>query len=353
MKIDHLLRLSDDTGILQHAIYSVPDRSHGYCLDDVARGLLVSLGRRRLRPEPALDAATHRYCGFIQHAWSPQSGRFRNFMSYDRCWLEDVGSQDSQGRALWALGVAADDRSIPTRADWASKLFAQAVGCAEGFCAPRAMSFALLGLDGFLAEGRIDERIQALRLTLVGRLMGLYDRVAAVDWCWFEEGLSYDNARLPQALLATGRAIKSESVIAAGVRTLEWLCRLQSAPSGRFRPVGTYGFYDRRQRPSAFDQQPLEAAATIAACLVAHVATEEAIWLTEAHRAFAWFHGANDLGLALVDLTDGSCRDGLHPDRVNENRGAESTLSYLLAETDMLAVAGCEAAAAIGVRSRA
>jgi hypothetical protein len=147
---------------------------------------------------------------------------------------------------------------------------------------------------------------------------------------WFEEGLAYDNARLPQALLLTGMATRTPGYLDAGLRTLRWLMTQQTTSAGHFRPIGTAGFGELRQQPRTFDQQPVEATATIAACLTAWRADDDAEWKAMAARAFAWFLGGNDLSTALVDPDTGSCRDGLHPDRANENRGGESVVCYLL-----------------------
>ncbi len=335
MSLGHLEAMTDGTGIFQHAVHTVPDRDHGYCVDDNARALLLasalaSKGRSAL-PERMNSA----FASFVHHAWNPDHQRFRNFMSFDRRWLEPQGSEDSHGRTLWALGVASrDDASIPRR-QWAADLFREALTTVEGFTSPRAWTFALLGLDAFCAV-RIDDDFAAqLRLRLASRLIALLRQVEAPDWVWFEEGLSYDNARFCEALIRTGRATGVVGYTVEGLRTLDWLVARQTGHAGLFRPVGTTGFQDVRMAPRAFDQQPVEAAATIAACLVAWRATGDHRWQVDAACAFAWFLGANDLGEPLVDVATGSCKDGLHPDRVNENCGAESVVSYLLGLSDM------------------
>jgi glycosyltransferase involved in cell wall biosynthesis len=330
MCVTHFLSMCDDTGLLQHAIHSVPDRSHGYCVDDNARALLLSCALNTPGEEPLPEAMTARLAAFVQHAWNPGTRRFRNFMAFDRRWLEDSGSEDSHGRTLWALGQCAHADRSRSRRSWAAALFSEAAPSVAAFQSPRAWAFTLLGLEAYRIAEPLDSVAAELQHELAGRLMALLAAVETPDWVWFEEGLAYDNARLPQALISAGMSAGRRSYVAAGLRTLRWLMALQTAPSGVFRPVGSQGFGDRRGQPRAFDQQPLEATATIAACLAAWRADDDPAWRAHAVRAFAWFLGSNDLSIPLIDLEDGSCRDGLHPGRVNENRGAESAVSYLL-----------------------
>jgi len=272
---------------------------------------------------------------FVQHAWNPDTRRFRNFMSFDRRWIEDSGSEDSHGRALWALGACASRHIDPSSRHWAAALFAEALPIVEAFDSPRAWAFTLLGLDDYCTAVPGDASAQGMRRLLADRLVSILSAAQTEDWIWFEGGLAYDNARLPQALLATGLATGTPAYVTAGLRSLKWLIAVQTAPAGHFRPVGSDTFGDQRQPPRAFDQQPLEAAATISACLAAGRTDSEIDWKAEAHRAFAWFLGDNDLATPLVDVDTGSCRDGLHPNRANENRGGESVVSYLLSLAEM------------------
>jgi hypothetical protein len=335
LKLGHLMTMCDDTGLFQHAVHAVPDRAHGYCVDDNARALLLACSLNDRGEGRLPDVMVARFAAFVQHAWNPDTRRFRNFMSFDRRWLEDVGSEDSHGRALWALGASAHRDASPSRRRWAVGLFAQALPSVEGFSSPRAWAFTLLGLDGYCAAMPDDPAAERMRTLLAGRLVACLAATETGDWVWFEDGLAYDNARLSQALIVTGRSTGASDQVAAGLRSLTWLVAEQTAPAGCFRPVGSDSFGDLRKRPRAFDQQPLEAAATISACLAASGTNAEGDWEGEAERAFAWFLGDNDLAVPLVDLDTGSCRDGLHPDRANENRGAESVLSYLLGLAEM------------------
>ncbi|QEL26230.1 glycosyltransferase [Bosea sp. F3-2] len=330
MQTGHLLCMCDDTGLFQHAVHSVPDRTHGYCVDDNARALLLASVLNGAGEPRLADALTARFASFVQHAWNPDRRRFRNFMSFDRRWLEDAGSEDSHGRTLWALGICARDDASASRRRWAAALFAEALPVIESFSSPRAWAFALLGLDAYCTIAGASAVAASTRTLLADRLLGLISTVETPDWVWFEDGLSYDNARLSQALIATGMSMEVPAYVEAGLRSLRWLAHLQTTPAGLFRPVGSESFSDRRAAPKAFDQQPLEATATISACLAAWRADGDPQWRTEATRAFAWFLGDNDLSSPLVDLDTGACRDGLHRDRPNENRGGESVVSYLL-----------------------
>ncbi|MEH2571690.1 glycosyltransferase family 4 protein [Bradyrhizobium sp. AZCC 1708] len=330
MQIGHFLSMCDDTGLFQHAVHSVPDRSHGYCVDDNARAMLLACALNDPGEQPLSEVLTARFAAFVQHAWNPETGRFRNFMGFDRTWLEASGSEDSHARTLWALGETARSDASPSRRQWAAALFAEALSAVETFRSPRAWAFTLLGLGAYCTVAPDDLHAQEIRHSLADRLMSCLASVETPDWVWFEEGLAYDNARLPQALLMTGAATQTPEYVEAGLRSLRWLMTRQTTPAGHFRPVGTAGFGELRQLPRAFDQQPVEATATIAACLTAWRADGDAEWKALATRAFTWFLGSNDLSVALVDPHTGSCRDGLHPDRANENRGGESVVCYLL-----------------------
>lgn len=330
LKLGHFHAMCDDTGIFQHAVYSVPDRSHGYCVDDNARALLLSAHLSAAGNSAIPDRQTGSFAAFVEHAWNPDTGRFRNFMSFDRRWLEDQGSEDSHGRTLWALGACALSDADTLRRRWANVLFERAMHASLSFKSPRAWAFALLGLNDYCHVNPDDGKSFDLRLRLAEKLMDLQKRVSKGGRLWFEEGLSYENARLSQALIVTGLATGTEHYTQVGVDTLRWLMTQQTGKKGQFRAIGTDGFFDVGQPPKPFDQQPVEATATVSACLAAYAATTDLSWFEEAKRAFSWFTGDNDHGVSLIDPETGSCRDGLHADRPNENRGAESVLCYLI-----------------------
>jgi glycosyltransferase involved in cell wall biosynthesis len=336
MRYTHFLAMCDDTGLFQHSVHSIPDRLHGYCIDDNARALLLACTLHAAHEEELPDKLVTLFASFVQHAWNPDNNRFRNFMSFDRRWLEDQGSEDSHGRTLWALGECAKSDASSSRRQWAEGLFAKALAVVETFASPRAWAFTLLGLDAH-CKGPQAER---LRKVLAERLLSLLITSEQDTWTWFEPNLAYDNARLSQALIVTGMATHSSAYVEAGLRTLRWLMAQQTAPKGHFRPVGSASFGRPYAAPLAFDQQPLEATASISACLAAYRVDGEAFeWQTHAMRAFQWFTGSNDLQTPLVDFQTGRCRDGLHPDRVNENSGGESLVSYLISAAEIRALA--------------
>lgn len=326
----HFLSMCDSTGLLQHAVHSVPDRVHGYCVDDNARALLLSSALAGFGETRLSEPMTASFAAFIQHAWNPDTRRFRNFMSYDRRWLEAQGSEDSHGRTLWALGECARCDTDPSRRRWAAALFKTALPAVEQFRSPRAWAFTLLGLDAYCALVVGDLAAGRMRDVLVDRLAAAFHATESKDWCWFEDVLAYDNARLSQAMLVTGAALKKAPLVEIGLASLRWLMALQTTPDGYFRPVGTESFGIARKTPQAFDQQPVEAAAAISACLAAWRVNDSAEWTAGAMCAFDWFVGGNDLQTSLIDPDSGGCLDGLHPDRPNENKGAESVVSYLL-----------------------
>lgn len=342
----HLTLMTDSTGILQHGRFTVPRYEEGYCLDDNARALLLTTFLERAVPAPdplpgldraGLDRLASRYLAFVSHAYDPDRGRFRNFMSFGRAWLEAEGSQDSQGRALWALGAVAGASLDPGRRDLAGQLFRTALPGARAFVHPRSWAYALLGCDAYPGDGPHADAVAGLERDLAGRLHRLYLEQRTEAWPWFEDRLTYGNARLPQALLRAGARLRRPDWVNAGLRALDWLARVQTDPQDRFAPVGSDGFYPRGGPRAWFDQQPVEAGATVAACLDALAVTGEALWLRRAEEAFAWFLGRNQVGLPLYDARTGGCRDGLHPHRANQNLGAEATLSYLLAREELAA----------------
>jgi glycosyltransferase involved in cell wall biosynthesis len=335
VQIDHFLSLCDNTGMLQHAKYSVPNPAHGYCIDDNARALLFSNMFRSNDEAHLPDTLTASFAAFIQQAWNPRTRRFRNFMSYDQRWLEESGSEDSHGRTLWALGECARTDIDLSRRRWAASLFKIALPAVEEFTFPRAWAFSLLGLDAYCMLDEGDLHANRVRRLLADKLMAVFSAVETKDWQWFEESLAYDNARLSQALIQTGMTTGKSAYVDTGLKSLRWLMELQTTPAGSFRPVGNESFGRLRQKPKAFDQQPVEASATISACLAARRADGCANWAAGAIRAFGWFLGNNDLQITLIDPSTGACFDGLHIDRPNENKGAESTLSYLLGLLEM------------------
>ena len=346
LKLDHLRHMTDETGMLQHALFTVPDYREGYTTDDNARALMVSVLLEELGYGEALELAS-RYLAFIWYAFNVESGRFRNFMDYQRHWLEDNGSDDCHGRTLWALGIMLGRSNTPALQSMAGRLFEQALPAIRGTTSPRAWAFALIGIHEYLRRFAGDRRANQALEELGGRLLTLYQSHRLDEWRWYEDGLTYCNAVLPHALLMCGQSIPNNAMTEAGLESLSWLADLQRADAegGHFVPIGSNGFYQRGGERDRFDQQPVEAQAMVSACLEAYRVTGDNRWRKEARRAFEWFLGRNDLNLPIYDPTTGGCRDGLHPDRPNENQGAESTLAFLqallelrLAENTLLSV---------------
>ncbi|MGE3746108.1 MAG: glycosyltransferase [Sphingomonadaceae bacterium] len=320
-------RLSDATGMLQHSLYSVPDRTHGYCIDDNARALLLMNGMIDL-PDEKHDQWAPIYASFIQYAWNPEKGAFRNFMGFDRAWLEEVGSEDSFGRTLWAIGVTARDSRLGQLRRWASNLFDQVGGHAMKLSSPRTFAFAILGATAVM-EAHPGHALASEIVTTMGeKLLTLVERHRRPDWAWFEIVLAYDNCRLPEALLAAGKALGRQDMIDVGLETLDWIIAQQTAEKGHFRAVGTDSFGKAYSPPEPFDQQPLEAWATVDACAMAFHITNDDKWRHQAEIAYRWYLGENDLGLALADPATGECFDGLMPYGLNLNQGAESVLAF-------------------------
>jgi glycosyltransferase involved in cell wall biosynthesis len=347
LNLGHLNRLTDDTGMWQHAIFTVPNRGEGYTTDDNARALIFSvlleqmdkkqLGRSGSATSDSLPSdSSVRYLSFLEHAFNPGKGRFRNFLGCDRLWKEAEGSEDSHGRALWGLGTVLGRSKDQGLRCAAGRLFEVSLPAVMEFRSPRAWAYSLLGIQEYLTSYAGDRDAQKIRSVLAGRLLEMYEAIRRPDWKWFENVVSYGNARLPQAMLLVGSASKDDRLISVGLESLDWLMETQRCETnGHFTPIGSQGFYRQGGEKARFDQQPIEAAGAVAACLQAYRVTGDSGWRDQAWSAFNWLLGDNDLQVPLYDSVTGGCRDGLHPDRANENQGAESTLSFLMALLEM------------------
>ena len=339
--------MCDGTGILQHAIGIVPDRRHGYCLDDNARALMLINVAAGL-PERDRIHWSQTFASFIQHAWNPDKSAFRNFMRYDRTWCEEQGSEDANGRALWALGQTIECSPIEDMRTWAWDLYQAALPHYAEQQSPRAIAFAMLGAASVLRAAPHHQDSHDLLVAGADVLHRLLNSTRRPDWAWFEAVLGYDNPRLSQALIEAGLVLDDGRYIAAGVETLEWIAERQIAAGGHFRPIGCESFYLKHADPLPFDQQPLEAQAAIEAARAAFAATRDGRWFDHAKAAWNWFFGANDRGVTLGDLATGRCRDGITPRGANINCGAESILAFQLAHYSVLALAGAQQRDSIG-----
>lgn len=333
IKLDHLHRMTDGTGILQHSRFTVPDRTHGYCVDDNARALIVVVKAQNLHPmDDSLHELASVYLSFLDHAFNNETSRFRNFMSYERIWLEQTGSEDSHGRAIWGLGTAVALSKNKGHVNLAADLFRRSLATVEHFTYPRAIAFTLIGIHAYLCCNRGDDQVEEMYAGLSDRLMGWFKIHSSENWPWCEDILSYDNARLPQALLLSGQWLADKKMLATSLRALSWLSKIQTDETAdHFSAIGNHGWYKKNGEKAQFDQQPVEAAAMVDACIEAFNVTRNEQWITDAYRCFNWYQGENDLRMPLYDDSTGGCRDGLEAEGVNENQGAESSLSWLMA----------------------
>jgi len=338
LRLDHVERMSDGTGIFQHAIFNVPNFHEGYCTDDNARAfilcsLLDEIGG--LPPAKNLGNLATNYLAFLAAALDYESGRFRNFMSHGRQWLEDAGSEDSHARALWATGTGAGRSRDMGHRRLSAQLFEKGIPVMGAFTSPRAWTFSLLGIHEYLRSYPGEPVIHEMRVLLTRKLVVLWKACSTKDWPWFETSVTYDNARICQALILSGQHMPDAEALEIGLESLRWLASIQTTQGGCFRPIGSNGFYQKGGIRADFDQQPVEAQAMVSACHEAFRATGDAKWTAEAKRAFEWFVGRNDRGTAVYDSTSGGCSDGLHADRISENQGAESTLAFHLSLAEM------------------
>jgi glycosyltransferase involved in cell wall biosynthesis len=338
LKLDHLFRMSDRTGIFQHAIFNVPNYREGYCTDDNARAFILTLLLPEMTNRTArqdLDRLASTYLAFMWDAFNPETGRFRNFMSYRREWLEDQGSEDSHARAIWAVGMALGRSKNDGHRNLCAILFQKGLPIVENFTSPRAWAFVLLAMQEYLRGFSGDRTVNQLRDLLTTKLLDLFHLNALKDWQWFEPIATYDNAKLSHAMILSGYWTSRGEVLEAGLKSLRWLVENQKGDAGHFAPIGCNGFWSRGSERARFDQQPIEAYAMLSACLEAHALTHDDYWRRSARRCFEWFLGRNDLGQSVYDSSTGGCRDALHQDRLSQNQGAESSLAFYLSLAEM------------------
>lgn len=337
IKLDHFLRMTDSIGIFQHALHNVPNFAEGYCTDDNSRALILTVLLENLGTINSLrlNDLTTRFLGFVRYAWDEKAARFRNFLTFQRKWAEENFSEDSHGRAVWSLGTCIGRSKNEGFTQMAAEIFEQALTPVSSFSSPRAWAFALIGAYEYQQRFPGDRSARNSLEVLSTKLMRLYDENSSAEWKWFEPVLSYDDAKIPHALIVSGRGLANEKMLKSGIDSLHWLTTVQTSSRGHFQPVGTDKIFERGSSKPVFDQQPIEAYSTISACLEAYVTTKDKQWHHEAEKAMHWFLGANDLGIPLYEPSNGGCYDGLHVDRVNRNQGAESTIAFLLSLYEM------------------
>lgn len=336
INVAHLYRLTDDTGILQHATFATPNRHHGYCVDDNARALVAGLMYYDLTKDETVLSKVDTYLAFMHYALNPGNNRFRNFMSYDRKWIEDAGSEDSHGRSIWAIGTAAQLAPNDSILALATQLFHESLPVVESLSAPRAWAFSLLGIHQFVKRFSGDTRAKRMRRLLGERLMRLFRESQSHDWPWLEDVATYDNAKLPHALLLAGHGSDDAGMFDQGLASLEWLVKKQTLVDGRVSLIGNDHWMTRQGHRAIFDQQPIEAMAMVEACAEAYRLTLDIKWFERSKQFLGWFLGNNDTRTRLYDVQTGGCRDGLVPSGANLNQGAESTLAWLISTLTLM-----------------
>lgn len=332
----HVRRLTDDCGIIQHAKYWCPEYHTGYCVDDNSRAMLAAAHYYRLFGDDSVHELILRYLAFIRYV-QRRDGQVVNFVDYSRQFLEAIGSQDSHGRTLWALGALTAYPEEHLRAPSLER-FQRLLPHVTPDIAPHALAYALLGL---CAYGAADEfRADAIHHAhpLAAALLAHYARERTTDWNWFKPELTYGNARLPQALLCAAELLGDDTCREVGLCSLDFL-RRETLHDGVLSVIGNKGWYPRGEARAVYDQQPIDAGAMVEACLQAYHLTRETAYFDDAVCAMGWFYGLNIGGVALYHPRSGGCCDGLCRHGINPNQGAESTLAHLLAQLALYAEA--------------
>lgn len=335
INLSHLKTMTDDTGLLQHAKYMTPNFHHGYCVDDNARGLIAITKYYSLRKDKGVLPLIQKYLAFLYYAFNQENGRFRNFMSYDRRWMELAGSEDSHSRALWGLGVTVKEAPDCAIRNMAMRLFLESLPVVEHFTSPRAWGYAVLGLQAYLSVYQGDILARKIRDDLAMKIYELFKNNASEEWHWCEGTATYANAVLPHALIVAGKWMPNEEMHETGLKALKWLLKMQTASNGHISIIGNDGWLDKKGNRSMFDQQPIEVKGLINACLDAYVETGDKKWFEESERCLSWFLGHNDLQIPVCDHKTGGCGDGLERQGVNGNHGAESTLAWVISLVNM------------------
>lgn len=340
INLSHLKTMTDDTGLLQHAKYMTPDFYHGYCVDDNARGLIALTKYYSLRKDKSVMSLIQKYLAFLYYAYNQENGRFRNFMSYDRRWMELTGSEDSHARAIWGLGITVKEAPDGSIRNMAMRLFLESLPAVEHFTSPRAWGFAVLGLQAYLSVYEGDLSARKIRDSLAIKIYELFKNNATDDWPWCESTATYANAILPNALIVAGKWIPNQEMFEMGLKVLKWLLRVQTSPEGHLSVIGNEGWFKKDTNRSVFDQQPIEVKSLVDACLDAYIETGDENWFKESERCLSWFLGHNDLQQPICDYKTGGCCDGLQRQGVNRNQGAESTLAWLISLINMYSTMG-------------
>lgn len=330
----HLLSLVDDVGIVQHAYGTIPNRLSGYCVDDVSRLVITMLNLDHGESDnPTYRRVLPSALAFLFHAWDREAPGLHNLMDYGRNWLDAPHTGDHLGRAAWALGAVIAAEPVRPEADPCLRLLTDMQPSLEGAATPREIAYTIIGLTR-PAMNILPTPLQRLLDTLTDRLCKAYDEHRRKDWVWLEDSLTYDNGRLPQALIAAGARLDNDKIIQRGTQALDWYADQCTVDGDTIRLVGNrWRRADEPPRPWAEegDEQPIDAAALVEALIEASTYTGHGEYGHQAVRAFEWFLGRNNQGLPVYDFATGGCHDGLGPEGLNPNEGAESTLAYLQA----------------------
>jgi len=333
IKLDHLKALTDDTGILQHTKYSIPNRKEGYTTDDNARALVACIKFLQFHDDSDVSKLANTYLSFLFHMQRPD-GKFHNLLSYNRDFHDDVGSEECMGRSLWACGNAISTSLSEGIKTTSKEAFDEGFRHAPSFKSLRAKAFTILGLCHYYEAFPHDHNLSKNIASLIEQLVDSYQRVAASDWCWFEPYLTYANARLSQALFRAYDVIRDEKYLQIAKESFDFLVQVQTM-DGKFVPIGNNGWYKKGGKRALYDQQPIEAACIVEAALTAFHVTRQEKYQRVAYVAFEWFLGKNIQNVMVYDVTTGACYDGITPQGLNLNQGAEATISYLLARLEL------------------
>ncbi len=326
--MDHLEALTDDTGVFQHAKFCIPRRSEGYTTDDNARALVVAAKYHRLKKDPKMKHLAQVYLAFLNHMQKPD-GNFHNYLSYERTFLDVDGSEDSAGRTMWGCGTAINSALPEDMRFVAKEIFDRGLPWVWKSISLRFYSSTLIGLHEYY-RAIPDENLKKTAEKLGSHLVHCFHDQAKDDWRWFEPHLTYDNARLTEALFVAYLMVKEKEFLDVAVESMGFLLKTQMI-NGVYVPIGNDGWYKRGGNRPVYDQQPLEATAMVAAAVDGYFATKNRRYLNVANLAFGWFLGRNSLKAMVYSPRTYGCCDGICADRVNRNQGAESSISYLLA----------------------
>ena len=329
----HLQVMTDDTGLLRHALFATPQRRDGYWTEDNARALAASALCWKLREDKTVLPLANVYLSLIDDALDRETGRFREWMSYDRQWSAEASSEDCHAWVLWGLGMAVSNAPTDSILSTAMRLFSEALPPVANFRLARACGLALVGIHTYLAQFRGDAEARRVRDAIAERLLGYFEDHAGDEWPWHQDMVRHSNGWIPHGLLLSGQWVPNDRMSFHAFRTLDWLLRIQTEEAGQLSLIGDSGWFLRSGERAHFNQQPLEVVGLIAACAEAFRCTREKRWIDEARRCLGWFLGRNDLQARLYDFRTGGCRDGLQPHGPNQNQGATATLAWLLSLT--------------------